>query len=109
MSIGFHLLSKSLRHERSYRKSLGERKMEKRKLRNSDLEVSAIGLGCMGMSMGYGATDDISSIKTLNRCKKKDIIVNNCVDHKVPILNKMFQKRLKKYRTMGYIINGIET
>jgi len=39
--------------------------MEKRKLGNSDLEVSAIGLGCMGMSMGYGATDDISSIKTL--------------------------------------------
>ena len=39
--------------------------MEKRKLGNSDLEVSAIGLGCMGMSMGYGATDDISSMKTL--------------------------------------------
>jgi len=39
--------------------------MQKRRLGNSGLEVSAIGLGCMGMSMSYGATDDMLSIKTL--------------------------------------------
>ncbi len=32
--------------------------MQKRKLGNSGLEVSALGLGCMGMSFGYGTISD---------------------------------------------------
>ncbi len=39
--------------------------MNKRKLR--DLEVSAIGLGCMGMSEFYGATDEDQSTATIRR------------------------------------------
>jgi aryl-alcohol dehydrogenase-like predicted oxidoreductase len=35
-------------------RKLGEGTMQKRKLGNSNLEVSAIGLGCMGLSFGYG-------------------------------------------------------
>lgn len=32
--------------------------MQQRKLGNSGLEVSAMGLGCMGMSFAYGPTPD---------------------------------------------------
>jgi len=41
--------------------------MQKRRLGKSDLEVSAIGLGCMGMSEFYGASDERESIATLER------------------------------------------
>jgi aryl-alcohol dehydrogenase-like predicted oxidoreductase len=40
--------------------------MEKRKLGKSGLEVSALGLGCMGMSEFYGPGDDAESIATLH-------------------------------------------
>ncbi len=39
--------------------------MQKRKLGNSNLEVSAIGLGCMGMSFGYGTISDKKEMITL--------------------------------------------
>ena len=41
--------------------------MEKRKLGNSGLEVSALGLGCMGMSFGYGPAADKSEMISLIR------------------------------------------
>jgi aryl-alcohol dehydrogenase-like predicted oxidoreductase len=40
--------------------------MERRKL-GGRLEVSALGLGCMGMSEFYGKTDDAESIATIHR------------------------------------------
>jgi aryl-alcohol dehydrogenase-like predicted oxidoreductase len=39
----------------------------RRRLGRDGPEVSAIGLGCMGMSEFYGATDEAESIATLNR------------------------------------------
>ena len=37
------------------------------KLGNNGPEVSAIGLGCMGMSIAYGQPDDDESIATIHR------------------------------------------
>ncbi|MDF5714256.1 MAG: aldo/keto reductase [Rhizonema sp. NSF051] len=39
--------------------------MQKRKLGNSDLEVSTIGLGCMGMSFSYGPPKDKQEMTSL--------------------------------------------
>src|SRR5947208_1002926 len=41
--------------------------MQKRKLGNSGLEVSAVGLGCMGMSFGYGPAGDKQEMISLIR------------------------------------------
>src|SRR6201997_5033038 len=41
--------------------------MQKRKLGNSGLEVSALGLGCMGMSFSYGPPKDTREMTALLR------------------------------------------
>jgi aryl-alcohol dehydrogenase-like predicted oxidoreductase len=41
--------------------------MEHRKLGKNGLKISALGLGCMGMSFAYGPTDDEESLRVLRR------------------------------------------
>lgn len=41
--------------------------MKKRPLGRTGVSVSALGLGCMGMSMAYGTRDDAESIRTVHR------------------------------------------
>ena len=41
--------------------------MKYTKFANTDIKLSAIGLGCMGMSAAYGQRDDTESIATLER------------------------------------------
>ncbi len=48
--------------------------MEKRKLGNSGLEVSALGLGCMGLSFGYGpAVDTKEGIALIRKAVEKGV------------------------------------
>lgn len=41
--------------------------MDRRKLGNQGLEVSAQGLGCMGMTHAYGSGDEASGLRTIDR------------------------------------------
>ncbi len=48
--------------------------MQKRKLGNSNLEVSAIGLGCMGLSFGYGpAVDQQAGISLIRSAVERGV------------------------------------
>src|SRR6516165_5961786 len=44
-----------------------EKAMQKRKLGKSNLEVTALGLGCMGMSFSYGPPKDKAEMTSLLR------------------------------------------
>src|SRR5512140_1350623 len=41
--------------------------LPKRRLGRQGLEVSALGLGCMGMSQSYGEADEVEALATLDR------------------------------------------
>ena len=47
--------------------------MQKRSLGSQGLVVSAIGLGCSGMSGDYGVPDDVESIKTIHRAIERGL------------------------------------
>jgi aryl-alcohol dehydrogenase-like predicted oxidoreductase len=61
--------------------------MEKRKLGSQGLEVSALGLGCMGMSEFYGAGNDKESISTLHRALELGINFLDTADMYGPFKN----------------------
>jgi len=62
--------------------------MKKRKLGNSGLEVSEIGLGCMGMSFGYGsAIDKQAAISIIRRAYELGITFFDTAEIYGPFLN----------------------
>jgi aryl-alcohol dehydrogenase-like predicted oxidoreductase len=67
--------------------------MKKRTLGRQKLEVSALGLGCMGMSEFYGATDDAESVATIHRAIDLGVAFLDTADAYGPYTNEILVGR----------------
>jgi len=61
--------------------------METRRLGSQGLEVSAVGLGCMGMSEFYGATDEDEAVATIHRALELGVTLIDTADIYGPFTN----------------------
>jgi aryl-alcohol dehydrogenase-like predicted oxidoreductase len=61
--------------------------MQRRHLGRSGPEVSALGLGCMGMSEFYGASDDNESIATIHHALDRGVTLFDTADVYGPYIN----------------------
>jgi aryl-alcohol dehydrogenase-like predicted oxidoreductase len=100
--------------------------MEKRKLGTSGLEVSAMGLGCMGMSFGYGPkADETEMIKLIHAAVEKGINFFDTAEVYGPFINEeLVGKALAPFKNkvviatkfgfhldpnQGYKMNGLDS
>jgi len=67
--------------------------LAKRKLGRDGLEVSTLGLGCMGMSEFYGATNDDESLATLHRALELGVTFLDTSDVYGPFKNEVLVGR----------------
>jgi aryl-alcohol dehydrogenase-like predicted oxidoreductase len=72
--------------------------MERRMLGRQGLEVSALGLGCMGMSDFYGPSDEAESLATLDRALELGVTFLDTADMYGPFKNEELLGRALKGR-----------
>ena len=75
-----------------------------RKLGTQGLEVSAIGLGCMGMSQSYGTPDDAESIATIHRALDLGVTHFDTAEVYGPFTNEALLGRALKGRRDGAVV-----
>ncbi len=78
--------------------------LAQRKLGNQGLIVSALGLGCMGMSQSYGAPNDPESIKTIHRAIELGVTFFDTAEIYGPFTNEELLGRAIKDRREKVII-----
>jgi aryl-alcohol dehydrogenase-like predicted oxidoreductase len=78
--------------------------LKRRKLGNQGLEVSELGLGCMGMSWAYGAADDQKSLATIDRAIEIGVTFFDTAEAYGPFTNEeLLGKALKGRRERAVI------
>ena len=78
--------------------------LPKRKLGTQGLEVSAIGLGCMGMSQSYGVPDDVESLATIHRALDLGVTYFDTAEVYGPFTNERLLGRALKGRRDGVVV-----
>ena len=78
--------------------------LTKRKLGSQGLEVSALGLGCMGMSQSYGVADEKESLATLDRAIELGVTLFDTAEVYGPFTNEDLLGRALEGRRDGLII-----
>jgi aryl-alcohol dehydrogenase-like predicted oxidoreductase len=78
--------------------------MQLRKLGTQNLTVSALGLGCMGMSQSYGTPDDAESIATIHRALELGVNFFDTAEVYGPFKNEELLGRALKGRRERVVI-----
>jgi aryl-alcohol dehydrogenase-like predicted oxidoreductase len=78
--------------------------MEQRKLGTQGLTVSALGLGCMGMSIAYGAADEAEAIATIHRALELGINFLDTAEVYGPYTNEELVGRALRGRRAGVVV-----